>query len=240
MTTTRGFECAFKEYSFSSISLLHSVFCRNGETRKFGATDFDHNQAQSAFPTALSRTRDRSAYSLSSRAIPSSPVSPVASHASPSYDASSLRHAFASFATGITVITTLDTQGTPVGLTANSFGSVSLDPPLVQWNLRINSGLHRSFVDAPMFCVSVLSKEQETIARQFSSRAPDRFTDVELVETAHEPPLIAHAIAHFVCRKVNDYRIGDHELFVGEVLRVKTFPGEPLVFHASKFRSLSS
>jgi flavin reductase (DIM6/NTAB) family NADH-FMN oxidoreductase RutF len=115
---------------------------------------------------------------------------------------------------------------------------VSLEPPLVQWSLRINSGLHRAFVNAPMFCVSVLSREQEAVARQFSSRAPDRFADIHLVETKDEPPLIADALAHFVCRKVNDYRVGDHELFVGEVLRVKTFPGEPLVFHASKFKQV--
>jgi flavin reductase (DIM6/NTAB) family NADH-FMN oxidoreductase RutF len=164
----------------------------------------------------------------------------TAPRTSGTHDPLALRHAFASFATGVTVITALDEQGVPIGLTANSFGSVSLDPPLVQWSLRINSGQHRAFVDAPMFCVSVLSNEQEAIARQFSSRVPDRFHDIELLQTANEPPLIAHAIAHFVCKKVNDYRIGDHELFVGEVLRASAFPGEPLLFHASKFKQLKA
>jgi flavin reductase (DIM6/NTAB) family NADH-FMN oxidoreductase RutF len=160
-----------------------------------------------------------------------------ASHA---FDAQALRAAFASFATGITVITTLDGGNAPVGLTANSFGSVSLDPPLVQWSLRINSGLHRAFVEASHFAVSVLRADQEPIARQFSSRAPDRFADIALVQTPNEPPLVADAIAHFMCKKVNDYRVGDHELFVGEVLRVKTFVGEPLIFHSSKFKQLAS
>ncbi len=150
-----------------------------------------------------------------------------------------LRAAFACFATGVTIITALDENGSPVGLTANSFGSVSLSPPLVQWSLRVNSGLHRAFVEANLFCVSVLSHEQEAAARQFSSRAPDRFAEVALVQTAGEPPLIAEAIAHFVCRKINDVRVGDHELFIGEVLRAKTFPGEPLIFHASKFKRLT-
>jgi flavin reductase (DIM6/NTAB) family NADH-FMN oxidoreductase RutF len=158
--------------------------------------------------------------------------------ASQPLDTQSLRAAFGSFATGVTVITALDEHGAPVGLTANSFGSVSLDPPLVQWSLRINSGLHRSFVSASHFCVSVLTREQEQIAKQFSSRAPDRFEGIELVSHVGEPPLIANALAHFVCRKINDYRVGDHELFIGEVLRVKTFPGEPLVFHSSKFKRL--
>jgi flavin reductase (DIM6/NTAB) family NADH-FMN oxidoreductase RutF len=166
-------------------------------------------------------------------------LSSIRSHpASQALDAQLLRAAFGSFATGVTVITALDEHGAPVGLTANSFGSVSLDPPLVQWSLRINSGLHRNCVNASHFCVSVLTREQEAIAKQFSSRAPDRFEGIELVTQIGEPPLIANALAHFVCRKINDYRVGDHELFIGEVLRVKTFPGEPLVFHSSKFKHL--
>ena len=160
-------------------------------------------------------------------------------HTSPHLDPLALRHAFASFATGVTVITTLDESGNPVGMTANSFGSVSLDPPLVQRSLRVNSGLHRAFVDAQTFCVSVLAADQEAIARRFASRVPDRFEGVELIEAANTPPLIRHALAHFVCRKVNDYRVGDHELFVGEVLRATTHDGQPLIFHNSKFVSLS-
>jgi flavin reductase (DIM6/NTAB) family NADH-FMN oxidoreductase RutF len=124
-------------------------------------------------------------------------------------------------------------------MTANSFGSVSLDPPLVQWSLRVNSGLHRTFIEATHFAVSVLAATQEHLARQFSSRAPDRFENVAIVRHANEPPLIADAIAHFVCKKVNDYRVGDHELFIGEVLRAKTHDGTPLVFHHSKFKQLT-
>jgi flavin reductase (DIM6/NTAB) family NADH-FMN oxidoreductase RutF len=154
-------------------------------------------------------------------------------------DAVNLRRAFANFATGVTVITALDEHGVAIGMTANSFGSVSLEPPLVQWSLRINSGLHRAFVHAEQFCVSVLAANQEDIARQFSCRAPDRFEGVSLLHTNNEPPLIANAIAHFVCRRINDYRVGDHELFVGEVLRAHTFEGEPLIFHASKFTALA-
>jgi flavin reductase (DIM6/NTAB) family NADH-FMN oxidoreductase RutF len=160
-------------------------------------------------------------------------------------DATALRHAFAAFATGVTVITAIDAQGHPVGMTANSFGSVSLDPPLVQWSLRLNSGLHRAFVQATHFSVSVLSTNQEAIARQFASRAPDRFDGIALVHVTDAPPLIAGAIAHFVCKKVNDYRVGDHELFIGEVLHAAVHTdasessearnAEPLVFFNSHF-----
>jgi flavin reductase (DIM6/NTAB) family NADH-FMN oxidoreductase RutF len=148
----------------------------------------------------------------------------------PPLDSASLRAAFSSFATGVTVITAIDEHGTAVGMTANSFGSVSLDPPLVQWSLRINSGLHRAFVQASHFSVSVLASDQEAVARQFASRAPERFEGVALVEwrdvsavIAIAPPLIDGALAHFVCKKINDYRVGDHELFIGEVLRAQTY-----------------
>ncbi len=186
----------------------------------------------------MRQTQDAIAHHLPLSAARVTPPAHVSSRAAQALDPHSLRAAFGSFATGVTVITALDEHGTPVGLTANSFGSVSLDPPLVQWSLRINSGLHRSFIEASHFCVSVLTREQEAIAKQFSSRAPDRFAGIELIAQPDEPPLIAHALAHFVCRKVNDYRVGDHELFVGEVLRVNTFLGEPLVFHSSKFKQL--
>ena len=146
-----------------------------------------------------------------------------------------LRHAFASFATGVTVITSVDEHGAPVGMTANSFGSVSLDPPLVQWSLRVNSGLHRIFVDATHFSVSVLAAHQTHVAKQFASRAPDRFVDIALMETKGEPPLIRGALAFFVCKKVAVHRVGDHELFVGEVLRASAHGGTPLLFHGSKF-----
>ncbi len=146
-----------------------------------------------------------------------------------------LRRAFASFATGVTVITALDEHGAPVGMTANSFGSVSLDPPLVQWSLRVNSGLHRIFVETTHFSVSVLAAHQTHIARQFASRAPDRFLDVALHETAGEPPMIRGALAYFFCKKIAVHRIGDHELFVGEVLRASAHEGTPLLFHGSKF-----
>jgi 3-hydroxy-9,10-secoandrosta-1,3,5(10)-triene-9,17-dione monooxygenase reductase component len=159
---------------------------------------------------------------------------------SPSLDSVELRAAFASFATGVTVITTTDEHGAPVGMTANSFGSVSLDPPLVQWSLRVNSGLHRAFIDATHFSVSVLAADQEPIARQFAGRAPDRFDGITLTAWQGFPPLITGALAHFACKKINDYRIGDHELFVGEVLRVETYVGQPLVFFGSKFGQLST
>jgi flavin reductase (DIM6/NTAB) family NADH-FMN oxidoreductase RutF len=140
----------------------------------------------------------------------------------------------------VTIITATDEHGAPAGMTANSFGSVSLDPPLVQWSLRINSGLHRTFIEATHFSVSVLSAQQESVARQFAGRAPDRFEGIELIQWENFPPLITGALAHFACKKINDYRVGDHELFVGEVLRVETFAGQPLVFFGSKFGQLSN
>jgi flavin reductase (DIM6/NTAB) family NADH-FMN oxidoreductase RutF len=108
----------------------------------------------------------------------------------------------------------------------------------VQWSLRINSGQHRAFVEAIHFSVSVLASDQEAIARQFASRAPDRFEGIALTQWQDFPALITGALAHFACKKINDYRVGDHELFIGEVLRVETHVGQPLVFFSSKFGQL--
>lgn len=169
------------------------------------------------------------------RHIPGLPI--VKPH---TFDPLALRRAFGSFATGVTVITALDEAGAPVGMTANSFGSISLDPPLVQWSLRINSGLHPVFVRAERFAVSVLRSDQESLARRFASRVADRFAGVDLVVASpgnDSPPLIAGAIAHFQCRKVNDIRVGDHELFIGQVLSVETRPGAPLLFFRSQFQA---
>jgi flavin reductase (DIM6/NTAB) family NADH-FMN oxidoreductase RutF len=169
------------------------------------------------------------------RRIPGLPI--VKSH---TFDPLALRRAFGSFATGVTIITAIDDAGAPVGMTANSFGSISLDPPLVQWSLRINSGLHPVFVRAERFAVSVLRSDQESLARRFASRVADRFAGVDLVIASgggDSPPLIADAIAHFQCRKVNDIRVGDHELFIGQVLSVETRPGAPLLFFRSQFQT---
>ncbi|MFN3629887.1 MAG: flavin reductase family protein [Casimicrobiaceae bacterium] len=156
------------------------------------------------------------------------------------FDPLALRRAFGSFATGVTIITALDETGAPVGMTANSFGSVSLDPPLVQWSLRINSALHPVFARAERFGVSVLRSDQEALARRFASRIADRFAGVALAIQAagHDaPPLIADAIAHFQCRKINDIRVGDHDLFIGQVLSAETAPGAPLLFFRSEFQT---
>ena len=150
-------------------------------------------------------------------------------------DPLALRHAFASFATGVTVITALDEHGGPVGMTANSFGSISLDPPLVQWSLRINSGLHCTFVAATHFSVSVLAAHQAHIARQFASRAPDRFVGIECTQAAGEPPLVRGALAYFVCKTIAIHRVGDHEQFIGEVLHASAHEGQALLFHGSRF-----
>ncbi|MCC7067428.1 MAG: flavin reductase family protein [Burkholderiales bacterium] len=154
-------------------------------------------------------------------------------------DPLTLRHAFARFTTGVTVITTLDAHGAPVGMTANSFGSVSLYPPLVQWSLRANSALHDIFATASEFAVSVLAADQEAIAHRFASRVSNRFEGIEVVTDSDAPPLLRGALAHFVCRTVNVFPVGDHDLFIGEVRRASFGDGHPLIFYGSHFRALA-
>src|SRR5690606_38517890 len=96
-------------------------------------------------------------------------------------DPKSLRNALGSFATGVTIVTTVALDGSDVGLTANSFNSVSLDPPLVLWSLANNSGSREAFEQAEHFAVHILSAGQKVLSDQFASRGTDKFADVDLV-----------------------------------------------------------
>ncbi len=104
----------------------------------------------------------------------------------------------------------------------------------------MNSGPHRTFVEARRFAVSVLAEDQEALARRFASRSADRFAGVAWHARTGEPPLLDGAIAHFLCTKTTDYRVGDHELFVGRVDEARFHPGQPLLFFHSRFEKLHS
>jgi flavin reductase (DIM6/NTAB) family NADH-FMN oxidoreductase RutF len=151
-------------------------------------------------------------------------------------DARDLRAALGQFATGVTIVTTRGSDGRRVGLTVNSFTSVSLDPPLVLWCLSRDAASMRHFIGAERFAVNVLAVDQIAIARRFASRHVDRFADVACSIGLGGVPLIEGAIAHFVCRSMEQHRAGDHFVFIGEVQHHECFGGEPLVFHAGEYR----
>ena len=111
-------------------------------------------------------------------------------------DARALRRAFGQFATGVTIVTTRTPEGQTVGLTVNSFSSVSIDPPLVLWSLSKRSPNLQLFCDAPHFCINVLAEHQHEIASQFAKPLPDKFAGIEVVDGACGGPLLADAVAH--------------------------------------------
>ncbi len=148
-------------------------------------------------------------------------------------DSAALRRAFGRFPTGVTVMTCADADGFPVGLTVNSFASVSLDPPLVHWGLRRAARSRDAFAAAEHFAVNILASGQRDLADQ-CCRPGDRFHGVDY-EILAGAPVIDGSAATLVCRTVEMRTIGDHEIVLGEVTAAHTHPHEPLAFCDSRY-----
>lgn len=145
-------------------------------------------------------------------------------------DGRELRRALGCFATGVTVVTAAAADGGYVGVTVNSFNSLSLDPPLVLWSLGVASTLKRDFEAASHYAVNVLSAGQIALSRHFASRAPHKFARMEVRKGAGGTPLLPGCAAWFECRIVSRERWGDHLLMIGEVERFDTTTEKPLLF----------
>jgi 3-hydroxy-9,10-secoandrosta-1,3,5(10)-triene-9,17-dione monooxygenase reductase component len=146
-----------------------------------------------------------------------------------------LRDALGQFVTGVTVVTTRTAAGEPAGLTVNSFTSLSLDPPLVLWNLGWYSAKRDSFNDAAYFAVNVLAAAQERLALDFARPAGNPFAGLQTDVGAGDVPLLTGCIAYFECRLTHRYPGGDHDMLIGEVLRYRSMGGEPLLFSRGRF-----
>lgn len=146
------------------------------------------------------------------------------------------RRALGQFATGVTVVTTRTTDGRNVGITVNSFSSVSLNPPLILWSLSRQAQSFTDFANSSHFAVNVLEARQHHLSRQFSTPVPDKYAGVDFAEGKAGVPILGGALAYFVCRKVKQYDGGDHVIIVGEVEEYKYNEGEPLVFHSGRYR----
>jgi len=153
----------------------------------------------------------------------------------PAIDTRELRQALGAFATGVTIVTARGPTGAPVGLTANSFNSVSLDPPLVLWSLALTSQHIENFRAAGWWAVHVLSAGQEALSARFASLVPDRFDGVEWAPGETGVPLIAGCTARFVCRTAFEYEGGDHAIFVGQVSELTRAAAAPLIYHGGRY-----
>lgn len=149
-----------------------------------------------------------------------------------------LRQALGRFATGVTLITCADAQGQPVGLTANSFNSLSLDPPLVLWSLRLQSPTEAAFRQSGHFAVNVLGASQIELSRRFASDEPDKFALGDWSEGSGRAPVLGGCAAVLECATVSHQVLGDHVLFIGQVLRHREAPVAPLLFQGGEYRAL--
>lgn len=153
-------------------------------------------------------------------------------------ETAALRGALGRFATGVTIVSCVDGDGAPIGLTANSFNALSLDPPLVLWSLRRSSPTLRAFMGARRFAVNVLSEAQVDLSRRFASPMPDKFADGAWSRGEGGVPVLTGCAAVFECETVSHQEAGDHELFIGRVRRATEAPLAPLVFHAGHYHLL--
>ena len=149
-----------------------------------------------------------------------------------------LRTALGQYPTGVAVVATRSAAG-PVGVTVNSFGSLSLDPPLVLWCLRRRSASLAAFTGAEHFAVNVLAAGQERVARQFAEHA-DRFAGIDWHLDPGGLPRLDGAVAVFTCRRTAQLPGGDHVIIIGELLGYDIAGWDPLVFHGGRYGSLAA
>jgi flavin reductase (DIM6/NTAB) family NADH-FMN oxidoreductase RutF len=150
-------------------------------------------------------------------------------------DPKDLRQAFGRFGTGVTVITTRAPDGARIGVTANSFNTVSLEPPIVLWSLSIASPSLELFRAAGHFAVNVLTLDQLDLSRRFSRPAEDKFAGVEFSDGLGGAPVLAGCAATIECVVVNEHVVGDHVLFLGRVERYAYEHAAPLLFFNGKY-----
>jgi len=154
---------------------------------------------------------------------------------SQSIEAAGFRRALSAFATGVTVVTTAGQDGEDIGLTANSFNSVSLDPPMILWSLAKSSLSLPAFREARHFAVHILGEDQEAVSGQFARRGEDKFAGVALERGPDNIPLLQNYAARFVCRTTYQYEGGDHIIFVGAVIEFDQREQAPLLFHGGQY-----
>ena len=143
------------------------------------------------------------------------------------------------FATGVAIATTMDSSGSPCGLTISSFSSVSLHPPLVLFCIDRASQVLGAFEESKSFVINILNESQRDLAQRFATRQNDRFGGLEFRRGISGAPVIPHSLAVIECRRHQVLDGGDHRIFLGEVLSVDAADGDPLLYFASRYRQLA-
>jgi len=159
---------------------------------------------------------------------------------SPRVTGAEFRRACGRFATGVTIATVLDAAGAPHGLTVSSFTSVSLEPPLILVCLGQEVSNIALFRHATHFGINVLKEDQQPLSDRFARKGQDRFDGLEWRRGATGVPLLPGCLAQIECAVHRRVEMGDHDIFVGEMVHACVSEGEPLLYFASAYRTLES
>jgi flavin reductase (DIM6/NTAB) family NADH-FMN oxidoreductase RutF len=167
--------------------------------------------------------------------IPGSHTAPVKSAEGDAFDSRDLRNALGAFGTGVTIITARSRAGKLVGLTANSFTSVSLVPPLVLWSASLYAQSLPAFQEGSHFVVNVLAFDQSELSNRFAKQHEDKFADTDHIVAECGAPIVIGSAAHFECRNEFRHYGGDHIIFIGQVERYAYTDKPTLLFCRGKY-----
>lgn len=145
------------------------------------------------------------------------------------------KQAMGSYPTGVTVVTALNEQNKPMGLTVNSFASVSLDPLLILWSIDNRVSTYKDFLKTDKFAVNILASDQSDLCTLFASRVDDRFGQCDWKESDLNLPVLSDALAVLQCKVFKKVDAGDHTIMIGEVIDIHNEEKEPLLYHRRKF-----
>lgn len=137
-----------------------------------------------------------------------------------------------SYPTGVTVITTNNQEGYPIGMTVNSFTSVSVDPLLISWSIRKDATEFDDFIKADQFIVNILDGDNTDIAYRFASKdKSNRFNETNWHYSKQQLPILEHVYAVMECKTVNQFEAGDHIIIIGEVQRMEKLTDTPMLYY---------
>lgn len=156
------------------------------------------------------------------------------------FDSTTFRRTLGMFATGITVITARATDGTLIGLTVNSFNSVSLEPPLIVWSLTNTSAVREALENCEYYAVNILADDQENVSNLFAGKSANRFDKVSWEPGLGGAPVLAGCCAVLEVRNTLRHPGGDHVMFIGQVERCDRSEREPLMFFNGRYRRIAS
>lgn len=150
------------------------------------------------------------------------------------------KEAMSNYPTGVNVITAIDENKHPFGITVNSFASVSLDPLLILWSIDNNASTYEKFMATKKFAVNMLSESQDKVATSFASRQEDRFVNCEWDYSKHDLPIIYGSMASLQCHVFNKVEAGDHVIMIGKVFQIDVQDKAPLLYHKRKIGAFPS